>query len=152
MSKAPVRGLKEFPHTGGLSMRERNELPSWLPGQSIIPVAQTRKEKRKWGNFLQYAGDFFFFFPHIPFGKETTEHATSGSLIQKKNKQTKLNQLDELSACPDTSRSDSSLQVVKSAGSKADTGGVLLTLVFDMTIFKARLEGGGGGQKTFASR
>lgn len=59
MSKAPVRGLKEFPQTGGLSMRERNELPSWLPGQSIIPVAQTRKEKRKWGNFLQYAGLFF---------------------------------------------------------------------------------------------
>lgn len=98
MSKAPVRGLKEFPQTGGLSMRERNELPSWLPGQSIIPVAQTRKEKRKWRNFLQYAG--LFFFSHIPFGKETTEHATSGRLIQKKTK-TKLNQLDELSVCPD---------------------------------------------------
>lgn len=82
MSKAPVRGLKEFPQTGGLSMRERNELPSWLPGQSIIPVAQTRKEKRKWGNMLE------IFFSHIPFGNETTEHATSGSLIQKKtNKQ-----------------------------------------------------------------
>lgn len=26
--RAPVNGLKEFPHTGGLSIRERNELPS----------------------------------------------------------------------------------------------------------------------------
>lgn len=28
VSRAPVSGLKEFPHTGGLSIRERNELPS----------------------------------------------------------------------------------------------------------------------------
>lgn len=28
VSKAPVSGLKEFPDTGGLSMRDRSELPS----------------------------------------------------------------------------------------------------------------------------
>lgn len=38
VSRAPVSGLKEFPQTGGFSMRERRELPSWTPGQSIIPA------------------------------------------------------------------------------------------------------------------
>ena len=42
MSSAPVRGLKEFPHTGGFSIRERSELPSCAPGQSIIPTARRR--------------------------------------------------------------------------------------------------------------
>lgn len=28
VSRAPVSGLNEFPHTGGLSIKERNELPS----------------------------------------------------------------------------------------------------------------------------
>lgn len=44
VSRAPVRGLKEFPQTGGLSMRERSELPSWVPGQSIMPAAQHKTE------------------------------------------------------------------------------------------------------------
>lgn len=47
VSRAPVRGLKEFPHTGGLSIRERKELPSWVPGQSIIPAPQKIKDKTK---------------------------------------------------------------------------------------------------------
>jgi hypothetical protein len=43
---APVRGLKELPHTGGFSIRERNELPSWVPGQSIIPTDTGKRENR----------------------------------------------------------------------------------------------------------
>lgn len=46
VSRAPVRGLKEFPQTGGLSIRERNELPSWLPGQSIIPGGGGAREAK----------------------------------------------------------------------------------------------------------
>lgn len=99
MSRAPVRGLKEFPQTGGLSMRERNELPSWLPGQSIMPAGQTTK------------------------GNQHISHS----------KQTRFNQLNELSV-----RSDLGSENGQSAGSKGDTGEVPLTLV---TIFKARLGG-----------
>lgn len=47
VSRAPVSGLKEFPHTGGLSIRERNELPSCVPGQSIIPAEKQKRSKRK---------------------------------------------------------------------------------------------------------
>lgn len=90
VSRAPVRGLKEFPHTGGLSIRDRNELPSWLPGQSIIPAAQTRKAKVLGGHFFNIGVLWF----HL---LKTIEKNTTGIPIQEK--QTKVNQLDERIHC-----------------------------------------------------
>lgn len=50
VSMAPVRGLKEFPQTGGFSINERRELPSWEPRVSIMPGGEQRSHNPEVSN------------------------------------------------------------------------------------------------------